>query len=342
MVEFVFMFVIMFFSKRRHDLELPNIECLWVEISIKNKMHLKGTFYRPPNSTNAILSSIEDSIGLAFDTNISNILITGDFNLDILKDNSSQKVRDLCQQFNFEQIINEPTHFTENSSSLIDLILTSNRNTILLSGVGEPFLEQNIRYHCPVFCVLTFSKPLAPLYKRRVFIYDRGNYQAFSNDLVQTDWQTLKSENINTYAENITKRITTLTNKHVPNRLINARKTDPAWLTTHIKKLIRKKKRLYDKYKKSNNINNFETYKQFKNLVTREIRKSKKEVLNKLTENLVSPNTKQNGWWKTLKHCIKPDQTDVIPPLNKNGQIYTEEKEKANILNNFFTKQTLR
>ena len=163
------------FSKRRHDLELPNIECLWVEISIKNKIQLIGTFYRPPNSTNAILSSIEDSIGLAFETNISNILITGDFNLDILKDNSSRKVRDLCQQFNFKQIINEPTHFTENSSSLIDLILTSNRNTILLSGIGEPFLEQNIRYHCPVFCVLTFSKPLAPLYKRRVFIYDRGN-----------------------------------------------------------------------------------------------------------------------------------------------------------------------
>ena len=37
------------------------------------------------------------------------------------------------------------------------------------------------------------------------------------------------------------------------------------------------------------------TNKQFKNLVTREIRKSKKEVLNKLTEILASPNTKQNG-----------------------------------------------
>ena len=251
---------------------------------IKNKIQLIGMFYRPPNSTNAILSSIEDSIGLAFETNISNILISGDFNLDILKDNSIRKVRILCQQFIFEQIIYEPTHFTENSSSLIDLILTSNRNTILLGGIGEPFLKRNIRYHCPVFYVLTFSKPLAPLYKRRVFIYDRGNYQTFSNGLVQTDWQILKSENINTYAENITKRITTLTNKHVPNRLINASKTDPAWLTTHVKKLIRKKKRLYDKYKKSNNINHFETYKQFKNLVTREIRKSKQEILNRLTE----------------------------------------------------------
>ena len=111
-------------------------------------------------------------MGLAFETNISNIPITGDFNLGFLKDNSSQKVRDLCQQFNFEQIINEPTLYTENSSSPIDLILTSNRNTISLSSVGEPFFEQNLRYQCPVF-FLTFSKPLTPLYKRRVFSYDR-------------------------------------------------------------------------------------------------------------------------------------------------------------------------
>ena len=59
---------------------------------------------------------------------------------------------------------------------------------------------------------------------------DRGNYQAFSNDLVQTDWQTPKSENINTYPENIAERITTLANKHTHNRVINARKTDPLGL----------------------------------------------------------------------------------------------------------------
>ena len=45
------------FSKRRYDLKLPNIECLWAEISIKNKIKLIGTFYRPPKSTNAILST---------------------------------------------------------------------------------------------------------------------------------------------------------------------------------------------------------------------------------------------------------------------------------------------
>ena len=34
--------------KRRDDLELNNIECLWVEINVRNKKLFVGTFYQPP------------------------------------------------------------------------------------------------------------------------------------------------------------------------------------------------------------------------------------------------------------------------------------------------------
>ena len=302
---------------------------------------LIGTFYRPPNSLNAIFSSIEDSIGLAFDSNIQDIIITGDFNLDMMKDSSNRKIKDLCQQYNLDQLINESTNFTENSSSLIDLILTVNKNNILISGVGEPFLEQNIRYHCPVFCVLNFTKPKTPIYQRKIYLYDRGNYDAFSNDLILTDWQALKSDDIDTYAINVTERIKTLVDKHIPNKSIKVRKSDPPWLNTNIKRLLRKKKRLYDKYKKSKNVNHFERYKHYRNLTTNEIRKSKKDVINKLTEKLKNQNTRPKDWWKTLKHFIKPDQTHTIPPLHKDGQTYSDEFDKANILNNFFIDQTL-
>ena len=44
---------------------------------------------------------------------------------------------------------------------------------------------------------------------------------------------------------------------------------------------------------------------------------------------------------ENIKHFIKPDQANVIPPLNKKKQIYTEEKDIANILSTFFAKQTL-
>ena len=46
--------------QRRHDLELNTIECIWLELNIKNKKLLVGTFYRPPNSTSLILADIEN------------------------------------------------------------------------------------------------------------------------------------------------------------------------------------------------------------------------------------------------------------------------------------------
>ena len=57
--------------KRRTDLELIAIECIWVEVNVRNKRVLVGTFYRPPNMLPLILSDIENSIGLAVDTGIS-------------------------------------------------------------------------------------------------------------------------------------------------------------------------------------------------------------------------------------------------------------------------------
>ena len=52
----------------------------------------------------------------------------------------------------------EPTHYIENSSCVIDLIFTSNKNSVLLSGVGNPFRDQDIICYCPVYFVLNFSK----------------------------------------------------------------------------------------------------------------------------------------------------------------------------------------
>ena len=76
----------------RHDIELPQLECIWVEISLHKRKELLGTLYRRPSSNNLVYSSIEDSIGLAFETNISYITITGDFNnLDVSKQASYKK-----------------------------------------------------------------------------------------------------------------------------------------------------------------------------------------------------------------------------------------------------------
>ena len=121
------------FSKRRHDLELPNLECVWIEINTRNKKLLIGTFYRPPNSSNATFAATEDSIGLASDTNAYDILITGDFNINMADNRSSRKNNDLCQEYGLSQLISDFTHFMETSQSTIDLLLTNNSNDVLIA-----------------------------------------------------------------------------------------------------------------------------------------------------------------------------------------------------------------
>ena len=135
------------------------------------------------------------------------------------------------------------------------------------------------------------------------------------------DWNSLKTDDIDKYAKNITDCITTLVAKHTPNKDIKVRKSDPVWLTNTIKRLMRKRKRLYDRYNSTNNNADFENYKIIRNKVAYEIRKAKKDQLEKLTE--------------------KREQPATVPPLCKNGIIYTDGKEKANILNQFFTDQSI-
>ena len=147
---------------RRKDREIRGIESIWVELANKHNCILFGLFYRPHGSSINYYSDIENSLNLAVDTDISSIIVTGDFNLNVLNQTTLRKIEHFCTQFSLHQSVNQPTHFTEHSSSLIDILLVSNKDNLILSGVGDPYLNQVIRYHCPIY-VNFRSQMLTPL-----------------------------------------------------------------------------------------------------------------------------------------------------------------------------------
>ena len=103
-------------AKRRPDLEINGIECLWIQFLLKSEKYLLGTFYRPPNSSSYIWNIIEQSFELAIDTKIKNILITGDFNENQLCSNET-KIKTITSNYNLQQTIPEPTCISESTSS---------------------------------------------------------------------------------------------------------------------------------------------------------------------------------------------------------------------------------
>ena len=225
------------FYKRRGDFQIRGVENIWIELANNHKRVLFGVFYRPPNSDATYFSNIEDSLALEVDTGISDVIVTGDFTLSMLNVRTSWKIESLCIQFSFYQSIDKPTHFTENTctSSLIDIVLVSNKDYLLFSGVGDPFLNQELRYHCPVYGILKFSKPKFKIFLRHVWYYDRGNFNLLRDKASTLDWESLQDNDINVYADNINTTINSIASACIPNKQIKIKPSDPQWLTSFLK-----------------------------------------------------------------------------------------------------------
>ena len=186
----------------RSDLINEELEALCVEIVFKNHKLLVCGVYRPSNSANAHWDLIEDMFDNLSNSGLRDIIIVGDFNNDMLNPTASTKLINLTSSYIFHQLIDEPTHYTENSSSLIDLVLVSKPENVLYCDVVSPFIPNLVRYHWPTVLYLKYRKPVDKTYKRLIWLYDRGDYNEYRQKMTQTDWdQVFETNDINVCAD---------------------------------------------------------------------------------------------------------------------------------------------
>ena len=91
---------------------------------------------------------IKESTDRACNASIIDGIITGDFNYDF--SNPQNKISELIYGLNLAQLITEPTHYTETTTSTNELILIRNNTNILCSGVADSFIPL-IPGHVPNF-----------------------------------------------------------------------------------------------------------------------------------------------------------------------------------------------
>ena len=104
-------------------------------------------------------------------------------------------------------MINEPTYATEHSLSLLDLVIMNNPFSILYSEVGPPLLDQT-SYHLPIIGLLHHSSPHCVSFKRKVSLYDKGDYEAYRQRLSDIDWDNIfLNDDINIITSKITENL---------------------------------------------------------------------------------------------------------------------------------------
>jgi len=141
------------FVKHRTDLEANSIECLWLEISYKHSnSFLIGFVYRNPASNSAWSDDFIDLMD-TIKCNNRNVLILGDFNIDLHKTQTAW--HSLTSLFGLHQLVNTSTRITDTSSTLIDHIYTNNKS--MVSNVK--IVPSSFSDHYSLFCSWSFKMP---------------------------------------------------------------------------------------------------------------------------------------------------------------------------------------
>ena len=69
-------------AKRRLDLEIDQLELMWLEIHCNNNKFLVGVVYRPPDANDEFWQLYQESVESAQESDVANIIMIGDFNAD--------------------------------------------------------------------------------------------------------------------------------------------------------------------------------------------------------------------------------------------------------------------
>ena len=253
------------------------------------------------------------------------IILCGDWNIDMLHENSNQKdLVGLLQRYNLVNTVHSPTRITNSTSSLLDLMLI---NEMRFEGPASIY-ELGLSDHLAQILSVTCSIPAYTPIKKWRRNFNENNINKFIDLLKQTTWQGVISlPDVNAKLEMFTCKISTLFDIAFPLRQIYIRKTtNVTWITQGIR-ISSKKVRLFNLIKKRMTLSMGATLyiAKYKSIYKRVINEAKRRKNDRI---LIQANNKPKAIWKIIKdevgrsstitHDIILDtQTNEIGDLNK-------------------------
>ena len=282
----------------QYDYEQP--EMLWIEVVVSNVKIALCCVYKQPKIPYTVFYNIQ-SIILEMQNLYSDVVLTGDFNVDML--NSSQyNVKffndNIIKPCSLVQVINEPTRVTETSSTLLDLFLVCNQDVVKVAGAT---VLPGISDHSLIYIAYSVKKPhFKPKFiKKRDYTF--FSEQEYMRDSDVAPWENVYMvEDINDKVLIFENIINDLFNKHAPMKMFRVTHPPAPWLTDDIKNVMDNRDRYKIKYNISDKNDKIalDRYKSLKNTVTSMVRKSKINCFNNFINNKTK-NTKE--FWKSLK-----------------------------------------
>lgn len=318
-----------------------NIEIFSAKIELDNSKLVISVIYRP-NSKHIAVEEFTNIMNGLFSNDIFRLnksIIIGDFNINLLEHSTHLPTNlflNSMQSLNYFPHISRPTRFPDNPTlgqpSLLDHIWT-NFMPLSLSGIIHYCMSD----HLPIFINIIHQTNTNAKHKITFRIKNINNYERFSNELQNIDWEALLiRSNTNENFKLFYNLVYDFYNKCFPvkTKYVSTKRLRNAWLTTGLLNSIKQKCKLFKMYKLGTI--SHDTFKQYRNILTQVLRSAKTNYYRQIFVNFKN-NTKKI--WQTINELKGNTRNrNTTNTLFYENTLLKHPSDISKALNNYFSR----
>jgi ribonucleases P/MRP protein subunit RPP40 len=304
-------------------------ESIWCDLELGGEKTLIGICYRPPDSSKvqdeALLKCIDHAASKG------KVLIMGDFNFaEIDWKNSHSDESNLFTKCINDNYLIQCVDSSTRGKNVLDLIFVTEENMIENLKVGELFDSSD--HQIIRWTFIACKDKIQTCDKQKTFNYFKADYNQIRLEAELINWSEVV-EGVDCQSDflRFKSALEVLRNKFVPLKKLNNNKCK--WVNKTVIKCRRAKFKAWENYNLNRNEISLDKYKS-KLKKSRDINRiAKRNFEKKLSDNIKNDS-------KSFYSYIRSKQRtkDKVGPLkNSVGDVVTDDKEAANLLNNYFS-----
>ena len=236
---------------------------------------------------------------------------------------SNTEFCNVIHDFSFSQLVQSPTR----GDNVLDLVLVNDSTIVSYLQVCDSLPGCD---HDAIHFNLSLLPPKQTSNCRYLYNYTKANFDEFRASLSSVPWDIAVSDDIDTWWESWKDLFLAAVSSHV--LMVRWRRSKmKCWLSPGTIKLIKKKRLVYRRLKRSFSDSCLCRYKRLRNLVRQLTRADYRAYADKISGSLFSDQKAFWSWINKTKRCRHP-----IPPVLHDGSLLTSDADKAQCFNDYF------
>ena len=325
--------------------QLSTIDCgdheiIWLSVNLQGRKKLVlGGLYRPwsaPGHDISILEHLDTSLDhvRSFGTNV---MLAGEFNVlngpwlgSSKTTRAGEYLEEICAVHGLVQHVKTATR----DNNPLDLILSDLGDRVSVD-VTSPI---GISDHSVLLTKIATCPQREKRTARRVWRYSKADWGRLGKFYHDVEWSKIISSDPNLACKGVTETILDGMHRHIPNKRLTTRPSDPSWWTPECTAAVQAKRRSWDRLHTYPSKENEDLYKTHCARCVACLHNAKERGLAAVRQRLKSGSLQDKQWWSTLKAAGGDGRQCTIPVIRDDkGSEHTTSMDKASCFGRHFS-----